>query len=1567
MADDNFGAVPDTQPSPTEQAPSVPGPYVPPPTKEDDNFGAVPDENFGAVPDVSPTPAPKPDWHVPMALPGEPKSAIQQHFEDVIVKNFHAPMAIPAAYSASTVPGGQNPDGSPRFVWTPKAAQTFHECINAGWGASISGMMDSKSLPEYVTPETAPFACKIASNLTGMMGDLGTMATGMGAGMAAGALTGPLAPIASSSLGFIGSVSLPPAIRSLMIDHFKKGDVQNFDDFYARAAAATIEGAKSAAVAVGTLGAGKIMGALASPFLSKGATTVAQLIAQSATMAKLGAYMSGKVAGVADYLTSAATIIGFHAATSGMESLNPNPPEPAISLADHSEETKNLAHKLMDIYAQTGIHPDQVVEHASVEPTILQSLISVDKDIPGPYKEHTDSQNPQDRSNFTIVDGKLVPTRDAPMGGQDEFSPSAAMEELGYANGAPKEELKLHTAREIDPEAYKKMDEMEAQAAPLVKERAEIAPTLEAAKRLRLIRNSRPFSEPAPAEGSIQVESPEEQEILKQHGDVEGNIERDQELQKQIEGLKNNEITDRARLAYQKANEVLDSAARNRLNNMRIVLPNQEGWSRPLHEGMGLEDSNPNKVTLSEEGKLQILSPEQTKLETPQSQEELPLSGKSPDRPTHSEEGPDVLHPAIASAITGLPQETFEPEEIDQNAHMNDHPAVKELHSEPESKSDLPDYTQRILSKSYEKPDNSVAGKVKNGLTKALNFVIQRRSYQNIIDRLSPIKDISEQGYQLMRGVPDYMGTVEHMITKGTLDFKTGEINGESLQSIWGPMNKVQKPFEALMLALSDKNNSDLGLKTKFSDADRNAQIASATPEMMDAAKRTVGFINRVSQYLADSGYASQKQMDEMIEKYPWYFPNETVSEEDSVSPSRFSKSKTPFKTREGSEKQILNLPEAIANALAYRIKLAEENRATGAFLNDALKSGLVEKDETPLSIDQTSNQISKEEGGVNPQIVTMLRGVKRDLKPDQFSYRRNGQVEVYKTAQPIADAINNMNMTGSELGVFGKLMNVYATAERFAITTNPGFIARHIWKNGLTAAINAESLSSEEIQQKLPFSMAIEGLGHFMKNSPQWNDFLRSGGALKAYEELNQNYIQKNMWGMSNETGMMGKIGNVIKNPIDAIHGAATFMDTMTRAGQYARLAPEGSDLQTVKDAGYAAREVIPDPYRKGLMMQNYNRMVAFSNMEIQGIDKFARQFAEKPVQTFVRGSALLTVPALINAYLNKDDPRFQDGRQSRTDRDLYNSITAGPNSPILKSPVLFLEGIVFQSFPKLVLQSFQDYSRDGYNNFMLHLEENFHGFGRSAISGAMPNVIPGLAQAAIESYTNKNLYTGMNVTPDYMMAGGTKPLSPGLRAVEYTSETARAIGAMLNKIPGIRNLDLIAPTNIDNIFSKFDPMNHSVTFLLDRMLDATGQSDVKNKPSLEWNQIPVARELIERYPNMSAEAFKEFDDNLAQAKMFRNDQKLELQKLNNPQAMLALAQDPNEQDKWLKLDQIQKDIGSYRKQATELYYDTKTPRDQKTEIISQLYKAALETAVSGNKALLQYRGSLNNVGGSQ
>ena len=312
----------------------------------------------------------------------------------------------------------------------------------------------------------------------------------------------------------------------------------------------------------------------------------------------------------------------------------------------------------------------------------------------------------------------------------------------------------------------------------------------------------------------------------------------------------------------------------------------------------------------------------------------------------------------------------------------------------------------------------------------------------------------------------------------------------------------------------------------------------------------------------------------------------------------------------------------------------------------------------------------------------------------------------------------------------------------------------------------------------------------------------------------------------------MLSSMRNVIRSPLEGLRVLSQMSEQMTRVGEFGRaLHPEkgtlglaketGEDIAArllgqemppreaakgdIMEAGLRSRDVSLDFGRVGSRARAVNRLVAFLNASLEGTDKMLRTMKDHPTRTMLRGTALLTVPALILQATNQGEYGWSDwdeeeGRYKPSEhipqwqRDMFfvfptyaedddgNILLApdGSGRPMTiwhRIPAGYGYGMIFKALPQRLWERIVNEDPHAFDDYM-----------ESLIASA---TVPFVAQAAIpfvETWANRSLFTGAPQIPAHL-----EGVLPEFQATPRTTSISRLIGGFLSDLPfGASQFDL-------------------------------------------------------------------------------------------------------------------------------------------------------------------------------
>ncbi len=856
---------------------------------------------------------------------------------------------------------------------------------------------------------------------------------------------------------------------------------------------------------------------------------------------------------------------------------------------------------------------------------------------------------------------------------------------------------------------------------------------------------------------------------------------------------------------------------------------------------------------------------------------------------------------------------------------------------------------------------------------------IKDKIYTSLVDRLDPLNmavkdatageggpklDASENPYVLARNFPGWKGKMLSFLgggkdtgplsrfrgesTDGTIDFKTGKVNGEGLGKILGDIKpEDQAAFTDYSMAKRSLERTDSQFETGIKPEDAKTLVKADGGKFEAHFQRLVAYSDRVMTYAKDAGLISEESFNKIKKGSKDYIPFLREQDFDEFTGKTKGQDGGLYQEFEGSTRKILNPIEQIMRNTARVIKAADLNQVKMAFgdMVDANGFGIAEKIEKPTGAD------------------------------NEITFKRDGELQTYKTLPNVAEAIKSLNSDPGKTQLWARMLMAPAGWLRTGTVLNPDFIARHGERALFVSAVQSGEASrglKGAFKAPVELAKAVYGnfaaIGDIMRNSNSWQEFLRSGGAQSSIFGLEDYLGKQNIWDLNKESGnFISQSWNYMKSPLEAM---AHVSDNMARLAEFKRSGGVGGDLNARIEAGFRAREVTLDYMRAGAQVKALSSFVPFMNIGIQGIDRMVRGWKEDPIGFTARASAALTVPTLLNWAANRNDSRYKDA--PNWEKDLYwiiptnkwepaaniQDAMARPddlrrqaadgtwevnNGSTLRISKPFELGLLFASVPERLLNRFADHDPRAATELLGTL-----------LHGAIPNVLPTALTPLLEQGTNRNFFTGRPVVSSH-----TEGMLPEYQYNEYTSTVAKQLGKVIGYVPGLRDVGpkdakLASPQVIDNYIHDWSgTLGQYALSLIEKTEQGLGIVDRHNPPSSTLADIPIIKAFIARHPSQNVQPIQDFYDDYEKASRVYATMKA------HPEDAMSIQQaNPGDM---LRLGEIKKSLGALAKTIQGINEAPSIKANEKRQLIDGAYYQMSMIAKAGNQIIDQNRKQLN------
>lgn len=802
-----------------------------------------------------------------------------------------------------------------------------------------------------------------------------------------------------------------------------------------------------------------------------------------------------------------------------------------------------------------------------------------------------------------------------------------------------------------------------------------------------------------------------------------------------------------------------------------------------------------------------------------------------------------------------------------------------------EVKPELPETKSIVLTELPKKPKV----KIKDTLERVYQETVSKNAPFESIARKTGVEDISAKAGNLNRTT----GTIDYNISKAQSNME-GQDVGLSMQDIFKDVPEANK--QDLFDYMLNKHNIDRIQEGKpvfgdiASDAASSQKVASyeaTNPEFIDVQKNVNNYFdNLMNEWAVKSGLISEDTARMLKDKYPDYVPTyRAVDIDRSMGGGSGNFVSNILKKAKGSERAILPLDQQMAMLTDRTIRNARKNEIMLS-LDDVFTNN-------PEAISHYVKSIDDVPAKTVDDIIDIGKELEKEVvrQGDDFvvTYYKNGQPKKMTVNKTLYEAMRTMEQDGLD-----KVLNVIrksATNPFKALITqyNPLFAVRNIMRDVPTALIYSNDTAN--LIKNVP-----KATQEMLTNGPLWKQYQAMGGTRSGLFNYEKG-VKINYNG--------GKLtpGQAIKSGVDKIEAFNNFTETLPRFAEFVSTMEKTNNLAL---AVMRAAEITTDFSRFGKQTKRADAVVPYLNASVQGLDKFARQLRDRPLQTIGKGGLVITVPTLILDQVNKNN-------------EAYNNMTARERNQYYHIP---REDGTFWRIPRsrevgaLLGSTFEWLSRASRGQevtaeeIMNVAKENF-----TPVNGFDSNILKPAAnfwKIATGSDPDAKNFFGSKIVPSKL-----QKYSPSQQFDEQTTSVSKALGEYFN----------VSPKAFDYLFDSY----------LGVIADV-GMPYLTNA-EVDWKE-PFERGFIAD-PVFKSDQLNQFYNLLNDVTEKSNDANREF---NIPSKLVT----PLEQEKSI-LNKVSRQLSELRKQQNELNLQGK--EDAAREIRAEMNAIASKAQADAKK----------------
>ena len=646
---------------------------------------------------------------------------------------------------------------------------------------------------------------------------------------------------------------------------------------------------------------------------------------------------------------------------------------------------------------------------------------------------------------------------------------------------------------------------------------------------------------------------------------------------------------------------------------------------------------------------------------------------------------------------------------------------------------------------------------------------------EKFVDRFAPIEDrITNEADQLeMRAALDRTLRADSLSEAFIRDNKFDQLINSFRNK------KEMQMFDQALIAKHALELEKNGVQTGRDLAKDKALIREADKRFENEFAQVREYSDKVLRQTVDYGLISQDTANYLRKKYPEYVPFDRI----------FSDSELDARTGRGRGGEASLSKQDIVQ------RINGSQRAIDSPLNALVMKtqDMIQQGERNKTAELLASYAKDPK---NPFLLKELKdGEKANGRPT-ISYLDKGTKRTFLAAPEVANAAKNMNR--EQVGIILKALMQPARLLRMGATSiNAGFTMANVVKDFVGASVNSKNGFFSTNPKVLAKALGVA----FHHKGDMYLEMQRAGVLGNSYE-LTRNAAQLNLKEIRSHKNFWRRSAHNIKKPLQTLENTIGRSEDFGRAVQYLSNKNYAkrhgmSESEAIKFAADQARWNSTNFLRSGSYGKVINAIVPYSNAGIQGQRIMLRRMKENPVRytsKVVLGVAIPTVSALAFSYGSEKGKEVMDNLPDYVKEN--NVVIVSPGATYNKEQNRW-DGVFMVPVPP----QFAPLHRQLHNMTKSVMTGQQFDMGKAAgdaveqvttvnpleIRRTASQYVPQAVKPAIETWANKNLYTGQEVVPE-----GMKNLAGKDQWDNNTSLTARKFGELTG----------LSPKQVDNVF---------------------------------------------------------------------------------------------------------------------------------------------------------------------
>ena len=593
---------------------------------------------------------------------------------------------------------------------------------------------------------------------------------------------------------------------------------------------------------------------------------------------------------------------------------------------------------------------------------------------------------------------------------------------------------------------------------------------------------------------------------------------------------------------------------------------------------------------------------------------------------------------------------------------------------------------------------------------------------------------------------------------------------------------------------------------------------------------------------------------------------------------------------------------EGEANSFVSQIKKGKPKEG------EAAGSDRVTKETIQRTIKETQRIIISKE----PVETTIFRPSQFAPKGQVIEFFVNGKRRYVELSDNLYRAMTGLDETSA--GMLVRIFSQPAHWLRVGATITPEFMARNPIRDQWTALMQSAF-------GFVPFVDSAGAIADILGKKEIYHEWLASGGAYAGFVELNRPALMKAVEELRHGKSILKRL-----NVISSAQDLSQLMEMATRLGVFKAEKRKG---KTAIEAGFASREATIDFARRGAKMGDVNRLMAFFNAGIQGLDKTVRTSITHPYQTALKGIATITIPSLLLYLRNRDEDDYKEMAQWK--KDLFWNFKIGETWWRVPKPFLF--GQIYGSIPERLFEYIDTKDKKAFDGLKKSAYDAVTPISGDPASGLLITAV----KPIIENAFNYNLFTERPIVPL-----AKEDLEAQDQYGRYTSEAAKKMGEWTN----------YSPAKIENLIRGW--FGGSGTYALEGVDFLANQigNEVDAEHLKTLADYPLVKGFVQRDPSgPTAQSISDFYEDTKKIEKSYNSYRNAL-KAGKKERATQLLTDKPEIQKYKALNKMRRQLSDLRKQADKVM-DSKASVDEKKRKVLEIDKKRLAVARRGNSII--------------